>query len=142
MRMIVDGVLFGICIMLAYILTWIYLVQIRGMTPFSETVIALSGTVAFAVTLISPQIYIFALRAGSIKEKFTRKNLLLKSFFVITIVMVIAIIYIPALNAIFKTQPITDLVLLSILIGLSCITTIVRLILGNKGFDDNTPATS
>lgn len=142
MRMVLDGVLFGVCIMLGYIISWVYLVDIRGMTAFSPEVVALSGTVAFAVTLISPQIYIFALRAGSIKEKFTRKNLLLKAFFLITIVMVIGIIYVPALNAIFKTQPITDVVLILCIVVLSCMTTLVRLLLGNAVFNEAEPGSA
>ncbi len=142
MRMVLDGVLFGVCIMLGYIVSWLYLVDIRGMAAFSSEVMALSGTVAFAVTLISPQIYIFALRAGSIKEKFTRKNLLLKAFFVITIAMVIGIIYVPALNEIFKTQPITDMVLILCIVVLSCVTTLVRLLLGNAGFSEVEPGSA
>jgi P-type Ca2+ transporter type 2C len=134
MRMVMDGIIFGLCIMLGYILTWYYLVRIQGL-PDDATVKALAGTVAFTVTLVSPQIYIFSLRAGTIKEKFTRKNLLLKVFFVITIVMVIAILYVPALNAIFGTLPITDWVLGGLIIGLSLVTTVVRLVLGNKGFE-------
>jgi len=134
-RMIIDGILFGVCIMLGYILTWLYLVNVLGMEPFSKTVMTLSGTVAFAVTLLSPQVYIFALRAGTIKEKFTRKNLLLKAFFVITFVMVIVIIYVPGVNTVFGTQPITEPILLLLILVLSCVTTVVRLLLRNKGFE-------
>ncbi len=136
MRMILDGVLFGICIMLGYIVAWEYLTLVLGMEPFSKTVVALSGTVAFAITLVSPQVYIFSLRAGTIREKFTRKNLLLKAFFVITILMVIAIIYVPSLNVIFGTLPLTNLVLIGIVVVLSLVTTIVRLLLGNKEFNE------
>lgn len=141
MRMIMDGILFGVCIMLGYILTWWYLVRIQGL-PDDATVKALAGTVAFAVTLVSPQVYIFSLRAGTIKEKFTRKNLLLKVFFVITLVMVVAILYVPALNTIFGTLPITDWVLGVLVVVLSSVTTVMRLLLGNKGFENEASVVS
>jgi len=134
-RMIIDGVLFGVCILLGYVLSWLYLVNVLGMPAFTPEVEALCGTVAFAVTLISPQVYIFALRAGSVREKFTRKNLLLKAFFVITIVMVIVIIYVPGVNTVFGTRPVTEPVLLLFIVVFSLVTTVVRLVLGNKGFE-------
>ncbi|MDH7507075.1 MAG: cation-transporting P-type ATPase, partial [Candidatus Thermoplasmatota archaeon] len=115
--MIFDGIIFGLCIAAGYVLTFAF--------TKSEN---MSRTVSFVITLLSPQIYIFILREGNIFEKFKRKNLLLKGFFLFTIIMIIGIIYIPALNTLFKTTPIYDLHIWAIIIFFSCLTTIVRAI--------------
>lgn len=115
--MIIDGIIFGLSIAAGYILTYRY--------SGSET---LARTVSFVITLLSPQIYIFILREGNIFEKFKRKNLLLKGFFVFTLLMIIGIIYIPALNTLFKTTQIYDLYIWAIVIFFSSLTTIIRAI--------------
>jgi uncharacterized membrane protein (DUF485 family) len=67
-------------------------------------------------------------------EKFKRKNLLLKSFFVITMLMILAIIYVPGLNTLFTTAPVLDPVIWGIIIGFSLLTTVVRGVLGERLF--------
>jgi len=121
--MIIDGIIFGLCIAAGYILAYRH--------TGSEII---AGTVSFAITLISPQIYVFILREGKLKEKFSRRNLLLKAFFVCTIIMIIGIIYIPALNALFTTTPIFDLYVWGIIILFSILTTLVRAIFGENLF--------
>jgi Ca2+-transporting ATPase len=119
--MIIDGIIFGLSIAAGYILTYNYTASVT-----------LAGTVAFAITLFSPQIYVFILREGNVFEKFKRKNHLLKGFFVFTLVMILCIIYIPALNTLFTTAPIYDLYIWVIIIFFSSLTTIVRAILGEN----------
>ena len=119
--MIIDGIIFGLSIAAGYILTYNYTASVT-----------LAGTVAFAITLFSPQIYVFILREGNVFEKFKRKNHLLKGFFIFTIVMILCIIYIPALNTLFTTAPIYDLYIWLIIIFFSSLTTIVRAILGEN----------
>jgi len=115
--MIIDGIIFGLSIAAGYIITYRY--------TNSE---AVAGTVSFAITLLSPQSYVFILREGDLIDKFKRKNLLLKTIFGCTILMILGIIYIPALNIIFKTTPIYDLYIWAIIIIFSCLTTIFRAI--------------
>jgi len=119
--MIIDGIIFGLSIAAGYILTYNYTASVT-----------LAGTVAFTITLFSPQIYVFILREGNVFEKFKRKNHLLKGFFVFTLVMILCIIYIPALNTLFTTSPIYDLYIWVIIIFFSSLTTIVRAILGEN----------
>ena len=119
--MIIDGIIFGLSIAAGYILTYNYTASVT-----------LAGTVAFAITLFSPQIYVFILREGNVFEKFKRKNHLLKGFFIFTLVMILCIIYIPALNTLFTTAPIYDLYIWLIIIFFSSLTTIVRAILGEN----------
>ena len=119
--MIIDGIIFGLSIAAGYILTYKY--------SGSEI---LAGTVSFAITLLSPQIYVFILREGKVFEKFKRKNLLLKVFFISTLLMILAIIYVPALNTLFTTTPIYNLYVWLIIIFFSCLTTIIRAILGEN----------
>ena len=59
---------------------------------------------------------------------------MLKAFFVCTILMILGIIYIPALNALFTTTPIFDLYIWGIIILFSILTTLVRAILGESLF--------
>jgi Ca2+-transporting ATPase len=129
--MILDGILFGLCIAAGYIVSFEYL-KTQGVSL--EQAGLLAGTVSFAITLLSPQIYVFILREGTIMEKFKRKNLLLKSFFVITLLMILAIIYVPGLNTLFTTAPVLDPVIWGIIIGFSLLTTVVRGFLGERLF--------
>lgn len=116
-NMIFDGVIFGLCIAIGYILTFSY-------TGSS----IMAGTVSFAITLLSPQIYAFMLREGTLVQKFKRKNLLLKVFFIFTFFMILGIIYIPALNVLFKTTPIYDPLIWLIILSLSVLTSCVSII--------------
>jgi Ca2+-transporting ATPase len=131
MIMILDGIIFGLAIAGAYILSFEYLAA-QGSGLEQAGVIA--GTVAFSVTLLSPQIYVFILREGSFIEKFRRKNVLLKSFFVLTILMILAILYLPWLNTIFRTAPVFDPILWGIILGFSLLTTVFRALLGDRRF--------
>ena len=119
--MIIDGIIFGLSIAAGYILTY----RFTGSKD-------LAVTVSFAITLISPQIYVFILREGNVLEKFKRKNHLLKVFFVLTLLMIFGIIYIPALNTLFTTTPIYDLYIWVLIIFFSCLTTIIRAIFGEN----------
>jgi len=94
----------------------------------------MAGTVAFAITLLSPQIYVFILREGTFIEKFKRKNILLKSFFVFTFLMILAIIFVPALNTLFTTVPMFDPVIWGIILGFSLLTTVFRAVIGDHLF--------
>jgi len=131
--MIVDGIIFGLCIALSYILARDYMLQYILAHDSTITLVEatnqagiFAGTVSFAVTLISPQLYVFILREGTLLEKFKRKNLLLKSFFVFTILMIFAIIYVPVFNTIFTTVQIFDLYLWGLILLFSVLTTTVR----------------
>jgi len=127
--MIIDGIVFGLSIAIAYILAYNYMIDHGAIEKDAQIV---AGTVSFAITLISPQIYVFILREGSLLEKFKRQNLLLKSFFVVTLLMIIAIIYVPALNTIFNTSPITDIYLLGLIVVFSILTTAIRALFGDN----------
>jgi len=129
--MILDGIMFGMSIALGYILSFHYLIGQGTAEPQAKL---MAGTVSFAITLLSPQIYVFILREGNFIEKFKRRNMLLKSFFVITFLMILAIIYLPGLNALFTTAPIFDPVVWVIILGFSVLTTIVRALLGEQIF--------
>jgi magnesium-transporting ATPase (P-type) len=131
MIMIVDGIIFGLSIAAGYILSFEYL-KTQGISIGQAGMIA--GTVAFAITLLSPQIYVFILREGTIIEKFKRKNLLLKSFFVFTFLMILAIIYVPGLNTLFTTAPVFDPIIWGIILGFSLLTTVFRAVLGDHLF--------
>ena len=121
--MIIDGIIFGLCIAAGYILAFKHT---------GSGIIA--GTVSFAITLLSPQIYVFILREGKLKEKFLRRNLLLKGFFVCTILMILGIIYLRPLNSLFTTTPILDLYIWGIIILFSILTTLIRAIFGDNFF--------
>lgn len=137
--MILDGIIFGLSIAAGYILSFEYL-KAQGVGVDQAGLMA--GTVAFAVTLLSPQIYVFILREGSILEKFKRKNVLLKLFFVLTVLMILAIIYIPGLNTLFTTTPIVDPVIWGIILGFSLLTTVFRGLFGDRGFFNRKPGSS
>jgi P-type Ca2+ transporter type 2C len=129
--MILDGVLFGLSIAAGYILSFEYL---KAQGVGLEQAGLMAGTVAFSITLLSPQIYVFILREGTIFEKFKRKNMLLKSFFVFTFLMILAIIYVPGLNTLFTTVPVLDPVIWGIILGFSFLTTVFRGFLGERAF--------
>lgn len=129
--MIIDGIIFGFSIAAGYILAYNYMLS-NGVSIGDAKVIA--GTVSFTITLLSPQIYVFILREGKLVEKFYRRNFLLKAFFICTIVMILSIIYIPALNTLFTTTPIFDLYIWVIIIMFSVLTTLIRAIFGEKFF--------
>jgi len=121
--MIIDGIIFGLCIAAGYILAFNY---------SGSKIVA--GTVSFAITLLSPQIYVFILREGKLIEKFYRRNHMLKIFFILTIIMIIGIIYVPALNTLFTTTQIFDLYIWGIIILFSVLTTLIRAIFGENLF--------
>ncbi|KYK20929.1 hypothetical protein AYK25_04090 [Thermoplasmatales archaeon SM1-50] len=129
--MILDGIMFGLSIAAGYILTFQYLMGNGYAEPQAKL---MAGTVSFAITLLSPQIYVFILREGNLIEKFKRRNVLLKSFFVITFLMILAIIYLPGLNTLFTTTPIIDPVVWVIILGFSVFTTALRALLGEQVF--------
>jgi Ca2+-transporting ATPase len=129
--MILDGIIFGLSIAAGYILCFEYL-KTQGIGL--EQAGLMAGTVAFAITLLSPQIYVFILREGTIIEKFKRKNILLKSFFVFTFLMILAIIFVPALNTLFTTVPMFDPVIWGIILGFSLLTTVFRAVIGDHLF--------
>ncbi len=119
-KMILDGLIFGCAISLAYILSF----------EWTKDPVA-AGTAAFAVTLISPQIYVFVLREGSIRQKIMLPNKLLKFFFLFTLVMVLAITYLPALNVIFTTRPIDEGRIWVLIIALSFLSSLFRLMMNS-----------
>ena len=138
--MIVDGIVFGLSIAAGYILSFHYLLS-QGSVESEAKLMA--GTVSFAITLISPQIYVFIVREGTFWEKFRRRNVMLKSFFVFTLLMILAIIFLPALNVLFTTVPLVDPVVWVIIVGFSLLTTAVRALLGENVFfirRDDSPA--
>ncbi len=117
-HMVLDGFIFGLCIMMGYIITY-------RLTKDK----AAAQTAAFAVTLLSPQISIFILREGTLFEKFFKPNPLLHISSVVTLSMIVCLIYIGPFNIIFNTVPILDYKLWLIIIGLAVITPVNRLIL-------------
>jgi P-type Ca2+ transporter type 2C len=129
--MIVDGIIFGLSIAAGYILTFHYML---GHGAMDEDAKVMAGTVSFAITLLSPQIYVFILREGNLLEKFKRRNLLLKLFFVFTFLMILALIYLPGINNVFTTAPILDLTLWGLILGFSLLTTAFRALLGDNLF--------
>jgi P-type Ca2+ transporter type 2C len=129
--MVVDGIVFGLSIAAGYILSYNYMMSHGAMVNDAKV---LAGTVSFAITLLSPQIYVFILREGNLLEKFKRRNLLLKSFFVFTFLMILVIIYLPALNTLFTTTPVLDPIIWGLILGLSLLTTALRALLDNNFF--------
>jgi P-type Ca2+ transporter type 2C len=119
MNLLLDGVVFGLCISFGFF----YIDKMTGD-------LALARTVSFLITLISPQIYIFVLREGRFIKKITSPNKMLKSFTLLMFIMIAAIIYIPAFNIFFITKPIYDIKIWLLIIGLSLVSSILRLLLG------------
>jgi Ca2+-transporting ATPase len=118
-QMILDGIIFGLAISLGFI-------TIYKMTGDNYH---LAVTSSFVITLLSPQIYVFMLREGGLLQKFKAPNKLLKGFLLITILMILGIVYVPALNVLFKTTPIYDARIWIIIIGFSLVTSTFRLVL-------------
>ncbi|MBN1281004.1 MAG: cation-transporting P-type ATPase [Candidatus Thermoplasmatota archaeon] len=127
--MVLDGVVFGLSIAAGYILTLHYMLTAGATQSHAEMT---ASTVSFAITLLSPQIYVFILREGRFLEKFRRRNVLLKSFFVITLLMILAILYVPWLNKIFTTTPLVDPLLWGLILVFASLTTVVRAVLGER----------
>ncbi|MEJ5285330.1 MAG: cation-translocating P-type ATPase [Brevinematales bacterium] len=94
---LVDGLIFGLSIILGYIITY-------NLTRDEK----ISNTVAFVITLLAPQIYIFTLRSGKFIERFLKPNFLLKASTLLMLLIIIAIVYLKPFNLVFKTVPILD----------------------------------
>lgn len=122
LHMFFDGIIFGLAITFGYIIAF-------NLTGGNQD---MARTVAFAITLLSPQIYVFVIREGSLKQKITNPNKLLKGFLAFTVVMILAIVYVPAFNVIFKTLPIYDFALWGVIVGFALITSVLRLIISKK----------
>ncbi len=120
MIMFIDGILFGLSITAGYIICY----NVTGGD------VILSRTASFIITLLSPQLYAFVLRDGNFLKKILSPNKLLKSFFIITLFMILAIVYIPYLNIVFDTKPIYNYMLWMIILGFSFLTPLVRIISG------------
>jgi Ca2+-transporting ATPase len=115
-----DGILFGLCITAGYLLSWYKLF------PGDQT---MAQTVAFLITLISPQLYVFIIREGNLLKKFTAPNPLLKIFSLFIAIMIALIIYVPALNQLFGTKPIYDWKIWLLVLGFAALTSVFRSIL-------------
>jgi Ca2+-transporting ATPase len=124
--MIMDGLTFGLSIVAGYIVTF-HLLLNWGYAESEALLIA--GTVSFSIDLLSPQFYVFILREGSLVEKFKRSNKLLKSFFVFTCLMILAIVYSPWLNALFTTVPIEVPEIWAVILGFSILPTALRAVI-------------
>jgi Ca2+-transporting ATPase len=129
--MIIDGIIFGLSITSGYILT--YHILLNNGSP-EEQAMLMAGTVSFSISLLSPQLYVFILREGKLVEKFSRPNILLKSFFVFTCIMILAIIYSPWLNRLFTTVPITDPAIWAVILGFSVLPTVARSVMRSVSF--------
>lgn len=116
-RIFIDGFIFGLAISLGYIIT---------LKLTNDLVLA--RTVAFTITLLSPQVYIFILRGGNIWQKFSAPNKLLKILLIATILMIGLIIYLPSLNVLFSTKQITSFLPWFIIIICSLVTSVFRLV--------------
>ena len=116
LNLMLDGIIFGVCITLGFFI-------VDKLTGD----LAMAQTTSFLITLISPQIYIFILREGNIFRKFSAPNIMLKSFTILMFLMIGAIIYVPALNLFFKTKPIYDMKIWGMIIGLSLVSSVMRL---------------
>ncbi|MBP7553660.1 MAG: cation-transporting P-type ATPase, partial [Spirochaetes bacterium] len=117
-NMIIDGIIFGIAITAGYLI---------GL-KITNNDIVMAQTIAFLITLISPQIYVFIMRDGKFFGKFTAPNKLLKLFSLAMAIMIGLIIYIPGLNTVFGVKPIFDYKIWLMIAGLSVITSAIRLI--------------
>ncbi len=121
-HMFIDGFIFGAAIIAGYITGF------EASGGSNDT----ARTVAFMITLLSPQLYIFSVRNGNFIEKIVNPNKMMKWFLVFTIIMLFAITYIPAFNMILKTVPIRANYWILILL-LSLITPLFRMIMKNPG---------
>ncbi len=134
--MFFDGIIFGIAIICGYMLTPILFGDaikdiVSGATD-PEIVKKLSNllpsTVAFLITLISPQLYIFMLRDGNIIQKFLRPNMTLKISTLVMLGLIVLMVYVPFINIVLGTTPIFDIKIWGFVLGLSLVTSIVRLL--------------
>jgi Ca2+-transporting ATPase len=118
-RIFIDGFIFGLVIVIGYVFVY---------KLFND--VSLARDTAFAITLLSPQIYVFVLRSGNFRQKIGMPNPLLKALLMFTILMIFAIIYVPALNKLFGTTPITNWLVWLIIIFFSLVTFVFRLFKG------------
>lgn len=152
---IIEGIIFGISITFGYLFVYNYLLNNSNFYPFLLDTYAkfnlskipdteflkyisktLAQTVAFLITLLSPQLYIFMLRDGSFLEKFSKPNKLLKLFSIFVIFIVSGALYIPFLSFIFNILPIYNIQLWIVVILCSLVTPFIRYFLNlfNKDF--------
>lgn len=124
LNMLFDGVVFGLVITAGYLITWHWALT-QGLS--ADTAARLAQTAAFAVTLLSPQLYVFMLRDGLFLKKFTAPNRWLKVFSLLMILMVPVVVFVPFCQQIFHTQAITSLKLWAVILGLSVFTSVLRL---------------
>ncbi len=120
-QIFIDGFVFGMAIVVSYIIT----LKITNDLPSARTV-------AFVITLMSPQFYIFVLRQGNFWQKITTPNILLKTFFGFTLLMIWLLIFVPALNLIFKTAPLVNPVCWAIIVAGSLLASVFRTLI-NRG---------
>ncbi len=156
--MLIEGIIFGICITLGYLFTYNYLIRnfethnflINVYQSFNINKLndneflkyicnSLAQTTAFLITLFSPQLYIFMIRDGALIKKFTKTNKLLKAFSILIILTIIAMVYIPFTSKIFNILPIYDLKLWGIILIFSIIPSLIEYILNFlKNINKNT----
>ena len=117
--LIVQGVVLSIAIMGGYYVS----VRISG----SESI---GLTATFMITLLSPQLYIFAIRDGNITQRLLRPNFLLKSFFFLSLILMAIIVYVPVANVIFHTKPIWDMRIWGVIVIGSAILPLARFLSG------------
>jgi len=116
--MFIDGIIFGLMIVLGYLAAWIT----------SGGIAAQAQTAAFVIAILSPQVYAFILRDGNIWQKFAAPNFMLKFFFVLNLGITWAIVYTPALNRVFGTIPLENSYVLWTILICSLFTPAVRAI--------------
>jgi len=119
LNMIVDGLVFGLAIAAGFIIV----------SYMTNNDYYMAVTSAFVITLISPQLYIFVLREGNLKQKIKTPNPLLKLFLFLTLIMIIGLVYLHPLNMVFNTKPIDNPLIWVIIILLSVLTSSFRLLI-------------
>ncbi|MDR1997936.1 MAG: cation-transporting P-type ATPase [Candidatus Margulisbacteria bacterium] len=117
-KMFLDGIIFGLMIVLGFLAAWLV----------SGGAAAQAQTAAFIIALLSPQLYAFVLRDGSALRKFTAPNFMLKLFFVLNLALTWAIVYVPALNILFGTEPLENYYALWAVLICSLFTPVFRLL--------------
>lgn len=123
--MFFDGLFFGLAITAGYLVTW-HWALVQGLSV--DTASGLAQTAAFAVSLLSPQLYIFALRDGIFLGKITAPNPWLKAFSLLMVLMVPLTVFVPFCQQIFHTQAITSAKLWAVILGLAVFTPAFRLV--------------
>ncbi|MFA5927696.1 MAG: cation-transporting P-type ATPase [Candidatus Margulisiibacteriota bacterium] len=116
LKMFLDGFIFGLMIMLAYLSAYF-------LSGSKEVAVSAS----FVVTLLSPQLYAFALRDGSLWQKIAAPNMLLKVFFAFSIFLIMLMLYSKGFNFIFNTVPIYDLKVWGAILLFSVVTPWLRI---------------